>query len=106
MLKNLINKLDEIEKSLFHISIKIKVDVKPVYTPKDVAKILDVSVQYVYQLMSKGEIDFHKPGGKKAYFSAQHIQDYAFQNHCKSRRKIYKEAVDYVNNEEGGNHDK
>lgn len=53
---------------------------KSILSQKETAEYCDLSVDYLYQLTSKGHIPHYKPRGKKIYFKRTELDDWLLQN--------------------------
>ena len=90
--KLIIQKLDSIEKMLTE-QILLK---KEILDFNETAIYLNVSHSFLYKLTSAGKIPFHKPSGKKLYFSRKEIDGWLLFSKHNSHDEIESEATDYL----------
>jgi excisionase family DNA binding protein len=64
---------------------------KPLNT-REAAEYLGITKGSLYQLMYRHEVDYHKPGGKKAFFKVSDLDRYAYRNRVASRYSLEEEA--------------
>lgn len=53
---------------------------KSILSQKEAAEYCDLSIDYLYQLTSKGQIPHYKPRGKKIYFKRVELDDWLLRN--------------------------
>lgn len=66
---------------------------KEVLTFGEAAMYLSLSESYLYQMVSKGQVPYYKPNGKKLYFSRKELDRWLLRNKSISRGEI-QEMVD------------
>jgi len=59
---------------------------------QEAAQHLQLSRSYLYKLMSRHEIPYRKPGGKKAFFDRRDLDAYRQRNLIKSVEQLQYEA--------------
>lgn len=68
---------------------------------KEVAKLLDVSVQHIYFLTSNKKIPHHKMSGKKLHFFKSEVIAYIKENRQSTQKDIDVLANEYLNKKKG-----
>ena len=63
---------------------------------QEAAQHLQLSRSYLYKLMSRHELPYYKPGGKKAFFKQRDLDAYMQRNLIKSIEQIQSEAQEYL----------
>ena len=77
------------------MSVQAQVIPKTLFTIQEVAQMLQVSVDHIYHLTSKREIQHYKIGGK-VRMSQRQIDDYIESRLVKSNADIQRDADTYI----------
>jgi excisionase family DNA binding protein len=85
---NIASRLEAIEKALTAN--------KTVFTPKEAASYIGISLSTLYKLTSAGTLPFSKPNGKLIYFSRIGLDEWLLSNPAKSGNQKESEAATYV----------
>ena len=67
-------------------------------TLEEAARYLDVSTSTLYKMTSLNKICYHKPNGKRIYFSRSELNTWLLRNRIKTETNIEQKAVDYLTN--------
>lgn len=87
-LLNIDNRLQAIEKALTAN--------KTVFTPKDAAIYMNISLSTLYKLTSAGILPYSKPNGKLIYFSRQSLDSWLLSNSTTSAEEKDTKAATYI----------
>jgi excisionase family DNA binding protein len=69
---------------------------KTVFTPKEAARYMGISLSTLYKLTSAGILPFSKPNGKLIYFGKASIDQWLLANSTKSNDQKEIEASTYI----------
>ncbi|WP_345007271.1 helix-turn-helix domain-containing protein [Snuella lapsa] len=61
---------------------------RSIYTTKDAAEFLGVSVSYMQKLIASREITFYRPKGKLIYLERKDLEDFVLKNPIHSKDDI------------------
>lgn len=87
----LLSKLDSIETLLREQHVQSK----EIFNVKEAADFLDLEVGYLYQLTSKREIPFYRPG-RKIYFKRQELEDWITSKRMATKSEVFQQASRYL----------
>ena len=66
---------------------------KEILTFKEATKYCGFKESYFYQLTSKKQIPFYKPGGKKIFFKLSELQDWLLRGKSESVDNLERNAI-------------
>lgn len=95
-------KLDTIENLLLNLKRKdIKENSEKIFSVKEAAQFLNLTVPTIYSKVSKRELPVMKRS-KRLYFSSTELLKYIKDGRKKSRAEIEEEATAYISNNKKG----
>jgi excisionase family DNA binding protein len=85
---------------------ELKNQTEKIYSTKEAAEYLNISLPYLYKLTSQGLIGHHKPGGKKIKFTQTDLDVYQRRNRVKPIWEIEHAAANFCESSNSKNNKK